>query len=58
MSLQKKLDLIEQYGTGLRFLPHPGRGIDYTVAPITRIEGTTFNIEVYHEAKITERERG
>ena len=31
MNLQSKLDLIEQYGTCLRFLPHPGRGIDYKV---------------------------
>lgn len=53
MNLQSKLDLIEQYRTCLRFLSHPGRGIDYTVEPITRIKGATFNVEVYHEA--TER---
>lgn len=58
MNLQKKLDLIEQYRTCTRFLSHPGRSIDFTVEPITKIKGTTINIEVSHETKkITARER-
>lgn len=51
MNLQAKLDLIEQYGTCLRFFSHPGRGIEYTVVPITETKGTIFNVEVYHGRK-------
>mgnify|MGYP000276261837 CR=1 FL=1 len=48
MNLQKKLDLIEQYGTCIRLLSYPSRSIDYTVPLVFGKDTTSVNIEVNH----------
>lgn len=46
MNLQKKLDLIEQYGTCIRLLSSPSRSIGYTVPLVFGKDITAINIEV------------